>query len=204
MNAGSFEDQPIRIPIKDRRTVRDDHEEVVSAEAPEGPRPDQDVPESDSNGLSAAKAQAAAYLEDLQRLKAEFENYRKRMLKEQTAFAETASVLVVQRLLGVLDALSLAIDSAAEARDFDVMLKGVEMAFGEMSDVLQTEGLETISPTGAMFDPNLHDAAVEVPGDDSGVLVVEEVLRPGYIFKGRVLRPAMVKVTQRGEPQEEG
>lgn len=138
-----------------------------------------------------------AYLEDLQRLKAEFENYRKRILREQTDVVSRASAGLVSALLGVMDNFDLAVAAAEGTRDFDKMLRGVEMVYGELKEVLGAEGLQPIEAKGKPFDPNLHEAALEVPGDEDGHPVVAEVLRPGYMFKGRVLRPAMVKVIRK-------
>lgn len=146
--------------------------------------------------LARAREEAAGYLNDLQRLKAEFDNYRKRTIKEQSRLVENASVRIIAELLGVLDDFELAVAAAEETKDFDRMLKGVEMVYGELKEVLSAAGLEPIDARGKPFDPMLHEAALEAPGDGSGVNVVSEVLRSGYTFKGSVLRPAMVKVTQ--------
>ena len=210
--SGAPEEQPIRIPVKDKRKVHAaDRVEAtdVTVEAGEAgeageAQPGAGFDHKEASELQVAKQEAAGYLEDLQRLKAEFENYRKRILKEQSAFVQSASVLLISRLLGALDSFSLAISSAEELSDPAVTLKGVEMAYSELMEVLKSEGLEKLEPQGELFDPNLHEAAVEVPGDDSGVLKIDEVLRPGYAFKGRVLRPPMVKVTQRGDEHQEG
>ena len=146
--------------------------------------------------LAKAREEAAGYREDLQRLKAEFDNYRKRTIKEQSRLVENAAVRLIAELLGVMDDFELAVAAAEETRDFDRMLKGVEMVYGELKEVLGAAGLEPIDAKGKPFDPMLHEAALEAPGDGSGVNVVTEVLRNGYKFKGSVLRPAMVKVTQ--------
>lgn len=136
------------------------------------------------------------YLDALQRLKAEFDNYRKRIVKEQTGLVERAAAGLAFRLLPVLDSFELAVASAEGTRDFERMLKGIEMVFGELKEVLGSEGLERIPARGKPFDPNLHEAALEVDGDGSGEPYVAEELRTGYLFKGRVLRPAMVKVAR--------
>lgn len=163
-------------------------------------------PSSDSESedeLTKAKQQAAAHLDDLLRLKAEFENYRKRVMREQTELVDRASVGLVARLLTVLDNFDLAVASAEESRDFEKMLRGLELVYGELREVLKHEGLQPLEAKGKRFDPNLHEAALEVPGDESGELVVAEVLRPGYSFKGKVLRPAMVKVTRTSSEKDE-
>ena len=148
--------------------------------------------------LEAARAEAAAYLDDLQRLKAEFDNYRKRIVKEQTGLVERASAGLLYRLLPVLDNFELAVASAEESREFDRMLKGIEMVFGELKEVLNAEGLSAIAAKGQAFDPNYHEAALTVDGQDDGEPYVAEELRSGYTYKGRVLRPSMVKVARRG------
>jgi len=189
------DEQPRGVSIKDRRKLRDDDE---SPQAGSETATASQVEQADGSGeLAKARAQADDYLDDLRRLKAEFDNYRKRVLKEQTALVETASASIVARLLSVMDNFELAVAAAEESREFDKMIKGVEMVYGELKELLRSEGVEPINARGAPFDPQLHEAALEVPGDDSGHMVVGEVLRPGYVFKGRVIRPAMVKVTQK-------
>ena len=176
---------------EDRVQLQEDLEAEASADS---------EPEDE---LTKAKQEAAAHLDDLLRLKAEFENYRKRVMKEQTELVDRASVGLVFRLLTVLDNFDLAVASAEESRDFEKMLRGLELVYGELREVLKHEGLQALEAKGKPFDPNLHEAALEVPGDESGELVVAEVLRPGYSFKGKVLRPAMVKVTRRNSENEE-
>lgn len=143
---------------------------------------------------AALRAERDGYLDDLKRIKAEFENYRKRILKEQTEFVERASASLVSSLLPVLDNFDLAVSAAEDTKEFDKMLRGIEMVYGELKEVLKGVGLRPIEARGQRFDPNLHEAALEVPGAEEGELEVVEVLRPGYTFNGRVLRPAMVKV----------
>ncbi len=146
--------------------------------------------------LDAARAEADSYLDDLRRLQAEFDNYRKRMMREQTARVASASQALVARLLPVLDNFELAVSAAEQSRDFDRMLKGVEMVFGELREVLQSEGLVRIEAEGKPFDPERHEAvvAVEQEGAEPGTVV--DVVRTGYELRGKVLRPAMVKVAK--------
>jgi molecular chaperone GrpE len=206
---------PRRITINDRRKLHPEAAATVPAgvntqaaapEPPAGP-PAPAVPAgptapAEPNPLEAqfeaARAEAAAYLDDLQRLKAEFDNYRKRIVKEQTGLVERASASLLHRLLPVLDNFELAVASAEESREFDRMLKGIEMVFGELKEVLTAEGLTAIAAKGKAFDPNYHEAALQVDGEEDGEAYVAEELRSGYTYKGRVLRPSMVKVARRG------
>ena len=146
--------------------------------------------------LDKARAEAESYLDDLRRLQADFDNYRKRTLREQTARAASASQALVARLLPVLDNFELAVSSAERSRDFDRMLKGVEMVFGELREVLEGEGLVKIEAEGKPFDPERHEAVVAVEQEDTEPGTVLDIVRTGYELRGKVLRPAMVKVAK--------
>ena len=146
--------------------------------------------------LAAARAEADSYLDDLRRLQADFDNYRKRMLREQTARIASASQGLVAKLLPVLDNFELAVSHAEQSRDFDRMLKGVEMVFGELREVLQGEGLVKIEAEGKPFDPERHEAVVAVEQEAAEPGTVVDVVRTGYELRGKVLRPAMVKVAK--------
>jgi molecular chaperone GrpE len=146
--------------------------------------------------LERARAEAESYLDDLRRLQADFDNYRKRTMREQTARAASASQALVARLLPVLDNFELAVSSAERSRDFDRMLKGVEMVFGELRDVLEGEGLVKIEAEGKPFDPERHEAVVAVEQEDTEPGMVVDIVRAGYELRGKVLRPAMVKVAK--------
>jgi molecular chaperone GrpE len=143
--------------------------------------------------LAAARAQAEEYRDHLQRLQAEFDNYRKRTLKEQSRMLELAAEPVVRRLLEVLDDFELALLHADQEPDFRSFLKGVELVYAKLLDALRAEGLERIEAEGKPFDPELHEALMQT-GEGEGEPVVAEVFRPGYTLKGRVIRPAGVRV----------
>jgi len=149
--------------------------------------------ESELEGL---KRQAAEYLDHLQRLQAEFANYKKRVLKEQTRAVEMASEPIIARLLEVLDEFDLALMSAEQKPDFDKFLHGVELVYAKLQDILGSEGLKRIEAQGRPFDPEQHEALMQ-SGSGEGEPVVSDVLRPGYTLKGRVIRPAGVRVTRK-------
>jgi molecular chaperone GrpE len=124
------------------------------------------------------------YKDALMRLQADFENYKKRMIKQQTDHLERAAESLVGKLLPVLDTADLALAHGGG--------EDVKQISAALFSVLEREGLERIDPDGGPFDPTHHDAVAHEPGD--GDQQVVEVLRAGYRWKGRVLRPAMVKV----------
>jgi molecular chaperone GrpE len=142
--------------------------------------------------LAAVATQRDEYLDALRRLQADFENYKKRVIKQQTEHLERAAEALVVKLLPVLDALDLAVAHAGDSPEAKV----VEPIASSLVDVLQKEGLERIDPLGQPFDPRQHDAVAHEEAHEEGgaVPAVSEVLRAGYRWKGRVLRPAMVKV----------
>jgi molecular chaperone GrpE len=124
------------------------------------------------------------YKDALVRMQADFENYKKRIIKQQTDHLERAAQGLVDKLLPVLDTADLALAHGGG--------EDIKQVASALTGVLEREGLERIDPIGARFDPTLHDAVAHEPGD--GEQEVTEVLRAGYLWKGRVLRPAMVKV----------
>jgi molecular chaperone GrpE len=146
--------------------------------------------------LEKARAEAESYLDDLRRLQADFDNYRKRTLREQTARTASASQALVARLLPVLDNFELAVSAAEQSRDFDGMLKGVEMVLGALREVLEGEGLAKIEAEGKPFDPERHEAVIAVEQEDAEPGMVVGIVRAGYELGGKVLRPAMVKVAK--------
>jgi molecular chaperone GrpE len=146
--------------------------------------------------LEAARAETAQYLDHLQRLQAEFDNYRNRVKRELAEARERGAEPVVRRLLEVLDDFELALMHATEKPDLDRFLHGVELVYAKLLDSLKSEGLERMKAEGTPFDPLYHEALIQT-GEGDGEPVVVDVLRPGYTLKGRVLRPAGVRV----EPQ---
>ena len=188
-----------------RRAADEDEDDGEEAEA-ERPTPSRRREQAEASGrgsrrtiaadLEKARAEAESYLDDLRRLQADFDNYRKRTLREQTARAASASQALVARLLPVLDNFELAVSAAEQSRDFDRMLKGVEMVFGELREVLEGEGLVKIEAEGKPFDPERHEAVIAVEQEDTEPGMVVDIVRTGYELRGKVLRPAMVKVAK--------
>jgi molecular chaperone GrpE len=184
-----------RIRITDRRRFAGSTDEAVPVGDPSG---DSDPPgASASEGveadLEAVTGEAAQYLDHLRRLQAEFDNYRKRVQRELAEARDAGAAPVVGRMLEVLDDFELALMHATEKPDFDRFLHGVELVYAKLADSLKNEGLERMQPVGLPFDPELHEAMMQT-GDGDADPVVADVLRPGYLLKGRVLRPAGVRV----------
>ncbi len=127
--------------------------------------------------------QRDGYLNDLQRVTAEFANYRRKAAERQRDTAAAAEAGIVEKMLPVLDACE-----AAVAQGVEDVIPIRDALYG----ALEKEGLARLDNPGAPFDPNCHEAVVHEAGD--GEAVIAEVLRAGYQWNSRVLRPAMVKV----------
>lgn len=135
--------------------------------------------------LATVTAERDEYLAALQRLKAEFANHKRRTTEQAEQQREQAAASLVEKLLPVLDSCDAAIAHDADA---------VKPISDSLLDALTRSGLERIDPDGEVFDPASHEAVMHEEGDGGDEPLVSEVLRAGYSWNGRVLRPAMVKV----------
>jgi len=183
-----------------------DGDEVVDAEFVEDVSAEEveviDVEAAEADPLAVALAERDEYLDSLRRLQAEFENYKKRVSKQQAEQVARAAASLVDKLLPVLDALDLATDHVGENDSEEA--RALVAASGLLQGILAKEGLERIDPVGQQFDPNAHEAVGQVPTSDdvdpsdSGEPVVVQVMRAGYRWHGTIVRPAMVMVMVKG------
>jgi molecular chaperone GrpE len=181
-----------------------------------GDRPDEPAVTSEPGGgtiLTDAAGLAAErdeYLVALQRLQADFENYRKRVLRQQEEQSARAALDLVGKVLPVLDTLDLArahlasgeADGTGESgAPVSEEARALLQAREQLLDVLAKEGLARVDEVDIEFDPVVHDAVAHAPAaedgegsEDGGGVIVDEVMRAGYRWRGQVLRPAMVRV----------
>ena len=140
------------------------------------------------------------YLDALQRLKAEFDNYRKRVAREEAALAARASERLMAELVPVLDDLERALEAASEHQEAKLE-EGVRLVHRSLADLLAREGLAEV-PTDGRFDPHSQEALLAQPSEtEEGTII--EVLQKGYLLGDRVLRPARVVISA-GPPGENG
>jgi molecular chaperone GrpE len=192
-----------KVRVVDKRRFRESGSAPEGETAPSGeptpagePTPPELPPETPADledELAQARREAEEYRDHLQRLQAEFDNYRKRTLKEQTRAVERAAQPTILRLLEVLDDFDLALVAADQTSDFEKFRKGVELVYAKLVDALKAEGLERIHAEGKPFDPVEHEALMQT-GEGDGEPHVAEVFRQGYRLKGTVIRPASVRV----------
>ncbi|AEA33456.1 nucleotide exchange factor GrpE [Hippea maritima] len=131
--------------------------------------------------------------EEYLRLYAEFDNYRKRILKEIEDAKESAKRSVINDFLTILDNLEKAIEMAYQHKD--AIIEGIELSIKSFKDMLKKHGVEEISPEKENFDPNLHDALMTQPSDELPKDTVIQTVQKGYIYKDKLIRPAKVIVS---------
>ena len=153
------------------------------------------------DALDHEREKSEDLLRRLQYLQADFENYRKRVEKEVGDVKRLSNERLLSDLLTVKDELDLAFAKAHENKQNPVLLEGVGMVQKRLQNILSKEGVERVPGEGSMFNPDYHEAALRVVSDEDEGTVVEEV-RAGYMLKGRVLRPSIVKVAGKNLVEE--
>ena len=161
------------------------------------PNPDAKAASEDVGREDAEVKKLAADLEELRqtlvRHQADFANYRKRAEKENTEAGRRAIARVIEALIPVIDGFEHALAAHREA-EYENYRKGFELIYKQLLDNLTRLGVERIEPLGKSFDPHLHQAMDRVETTDQADGTILEVYQPGYVYHGRVLRPAMVRV----------
>jgi molecular chaperone GrpE len=190
-----------KVRVSDRRVQADATGQPDPADVATTAQADEPAPalEEVASKLAETERLAADRLDQMLRLKADFENYRKRVIREQTEIVERAALRVVETLLPVLDDLERTLKAARSHNADPAIIKGVELVQAKLHDALSAEGLERIQAEGAAFDPHQHEA-ISSESREGAEHTVLEVVRPGYKLKGRTIRPALVHVATPSEP----
>ncbi len=168
-----------------------------AAPAGAGPAPDTGAPaEGAGEALARALAERDDYLDHLQRLQAEFDNYRKRVRRDQEHLRLSAAETVVESLLPVVDNLRRAV-AATREHGGEQLAAGVALVYEQLVNTLAGHGLTAVEvEPGAPFDPEVHEAVMTQPSDDHDEGAVLQVMERGYLLHGRLLRPAKVIVVR--------
>ena len=150
--------------------------------------------------LKSTDKEAGEYLDYLKRLKAEFENYKRRSQKERERIVSWSNEDLIKQFLPVLDDLERAVDSSQQSNNnLASLMEGMRMILDQLKAILQKQGLQEIEAKGEEFDPHFHEALMSIDlAEYPDNLVVEE-MRKGYKLNNKILRSAMVKVNKRSE-----
>ena len=151
--------------------------------------------ESTESAEEVLKAELAAANDRNLRLMAEFDNYRRRTAKEQLELIETANGKLLEKLSEVQDNFERAFASENKAKDLEAFEKGMQMIYNQFAKILTDAGLEQVDPTGAEFDPNMHEALMQQPSETVPEGHVVTVFQKGYKLKNKILKTAKVIVS---------
>ncbi|MBI5521979.1 MAG: nucleotide exchange factor GrpE [Desulfarculus sp.] len=180
-------------------------QDVASEAAPQSePAPQAgDAPKVEADPLAALTSERDELKDRMLRLAAETENFKKRLERDKAEFLRRANEGMVKDLLPVLDNLERALSHAAEPSGQGTLAEGVSLTVQELMKVLERHGLEKIEALGQPFNPEFHEAMMqqEDPAQDENTVLTE--LQKGYMFQGRLLRPAMVVVSKRPAPSDD-
>ena len=158
-------------------------------------QPADQAPESTESAEDVLKAELAAANDRNLRLMAEFDNFRRRSAKEQLELIETANGKLLEKLSEVQDNFERAFASENKAQDLEAFEKGMQMIYNQFAKILTDAGLEQIDPTGAEFDPNMHEALMQQPSETVPEGHVVTVFQKGYKLKNKILKTAKVIVS---------
>lgn len=185
---------PSEEEIKDVVETVEDTEDTTAVENPKNAGESEDSKDSEKSELDKANEQIAALSDKLIRNAAEFDNYKKRTAREKEDFYKSAVCETVAPLLPVLDNLERAVAAAEDSGESGSVLDGVKMVKKQFEDALKSIGVEPIEAVGEQFDPEKHNAVMTADSDEDENTVLEE-FQKGYIYRDKVVRHSMVKVS---------
>lgn len=168
-------------------TIQTDEEETAEAAV--------EVVDIQALALAAARKLADENHEKFMRIQADYDNFRRRSRLEKEDFAKYASTKLIEQLLPILDNFERALAASQQAKDLEGLIKGVEMIAKQLNQVLESEGLKAIESVNQPFNPDFHQAIMQIESDAHEEGVIVEEIQKGYLLKDKVIRPAMVKVS---------
>jgi molecular chaperone GrpE len=196
-------------PDQEKLEVMEGEEPILELEELEGQAPAGEVPgevlidkkltpeeqvELLQTSLEEMTAKAGEYLDGWQRARAEFANYKKRVLKENTEIRQVARGDVIKIYLDILDDLERALDDKPAQGEGKSWSEGIELIVQKLHNRLEAEGIKPMNPLGEEFDPNIHEALMKAESDEYESGQIMEVMQKGYWIGDKVLRPALVRV----------
>ena len=145
--------------------------------------------------LKAEQEKSNNYLIRLKYLKADFDNYSKRVDREIAEATRESNLKLVVSLLDVIDDLERAIETASISRNMKNLIDGIKMVHKNFITILEREGLNRIEAIGKPFDPNVHEILTKIPSNKYDENIVIEEIRKGFMFKEKIIRPSIVKIS---------
>lgn len=174
-------------------TAAESQEPVNEAGAAEAQA--EDMVGQEQGEIARLTAEAEEHQQRFVRAQADFDNFRRRTQKEKEELAKYASMKLITELVPVIDNFERAMATVPEGTENESFSKGIQMIFRQLESVLNNEGLTAMETVGQPFNPEFHQAIMQVESDEYEEGTVVEEVQKGYMLKDKVLRPAMVKVS---------
>ncbi len=198
-----------KIEVAEKKNVEEEKEAAEEIKVEVKPKPEAEAEvaqdkqaeegveeQEQESALEKAQAEAAQHRDRWMRLAAEFDNYKRRSARQFGELVQFANERLVTQLLPVLDNFERALNHEGDDETLESFQKGVEMIFGQLHDVLEGEGLNPFDSVGKPFDPNIHDAIMQMESEEHESGTVMEEVQKGYTLGDRVLRHTKVVVSK--------
>lgn len=179
-------------PKQEMDNVSEEEQETLNEEQPVS---DDAVETAEDGRIAELTKLVEEHQQRFMRAQADFDNFRRRTMKEKEELGQYASMKLIGQLLPVVDNFGRAIDAAKAGGDGESFSKGVDMIFRQLEGVLDAEGLKAMEVVGQPFNPEFHQAIMQVESEEYEEGIVVEEVQKGFMLKDKVLRPAMVKVS---------
>lgn len=189
------EEQSFAAEEQQEQTAPVEEEQELVNEAGAAEAQADEMAEQEQGELARLKAEAEESQTRLLRAQADFDNFRRRTQKEKEELGKYASMKLVTELIPVIDNFERAMATVPEGPETESFAKGIQMIFRQLETVLGNEGLTAMETVGQPFNPEFHQAIMQVESDEHEEGIVVEEVQKGYMLKDKVLRPAMVKVS---------
>jgi len=176
--------------------------QVKSAEGVE--KPQKDTAKGPSDALEKAEREAAENYDKFVRISAEFENYKKRSVKERADLARYGNERLIEGILPIMDSMERALEHVSNSHDLDAFVEGLKLIHEKLYITLGKNGVEKIETADKDFDPNFHEAMLQIDTDEYDAdNKIADVFETGYLLNGRLLRPAKVSILRHTKEKKE-
>lgn len=193
MNESTYNDETMK---EEPSAGQEGRSESTDAADNKSTQADQNTEEDKvSQELDELRRQVEEHQQKVLRTQADFDNFRRRTRQEKEEKAKYASQNLIEQLLPVLDNFERALDSSKTSNDFEALAKGVDMIFRQIDQLMDQEGLKRMETVGQPFNPDFHQAIMQVESEEYEEGYIVEEVQKGYMLKDKVIRPAMVKVS---------
>lgn len=191
-----LKEEKIEVEVEDELLEEVEEVEEVEVEVEQVEEVEEVILTEEQVKIEALETDVKELNDRLIRVQADYDNFRRRTKQEKEAAAKYKAQNLIEEIIPAVDNFDRALGVKAESEEAKAILQGMDMVYRQLADALKSEGLEVIESVGQSFDPHFHQAVIQVETDEFESNQVVEELQKGYKLRDRVLRPAMVKVSE--------